>query len=347
MGGQLPMHPTATDRRRNAPQRDDQVARGPSRRGRRGVIDARDLGILDILSIDARASTKYIAEQVGLTDATVAARIRELVANDVLRVRAVLDWDRAGLRSPIVFFLRVHGRSSRAVAQDLLADPQVLSVSDVFGGADIVARVLLADPADAMTFAETTLGATQGLEIVMSLLDVDVPKYINGLHAGQTPAVVIPTFPTRDELLDDVDLGMLEHLVQDARQSLRQIARSLDVSEHTVRSRLRRMEDAGLVSIRAQVDPQAINGGGESAYLALRVQNASVQEVVDDLVNREEFWSVDRTVGEYNVLALVHRETRAELAAVVDELRAGEGVERSETWMLSSMRFAEFPWGRF
>jgi Lrp/AsnC family transcriptional regulator for asnA, asnC and gidA len=222
----------------------------------------------------------------------------------------------------------------------------VLSVCEVFGGADIVARVLLADPADAMTFADTTLGAIDGLEIVMSLLDVDVPKYVNGVHTGQPDVTEVPSFPTRDELLDELDVRLLQELVQDARQSLRQIARALDVSEHTVRARLRRMEDIGIVTIRAQLDAETINGG-ESAYVALRVQNSRAQAVVDDLVACDEFWTVDRTVGEYNVLVLVRRDTRTELAEVVDKVRAGRGVERSETWMVTSMQLAAFPWGRF
>ncbi len=70
------------------------------------------------------------------------------------------------------------------------------------------------------------------------------------------------------------------------------------------------MKDIRIVAVRAQLDTEAINGG-ESACVA----------------------------------ALVRRDTRAELAEAVDQLRTGHGVERSETWMTTSMRLAALPMG--
>jgi DNA-binding Lrp family transcriptional regulator len=125
------------------------------------------------------------------------------------------------------------------------------------------------------------------------------------------------------------------------------IGRILEVSEHTVRARLKRLEDSGLIKIHAQVDPNATNGAQELAYVALRAQNSQVQHLIDEMVDRPEFWTVDRTVGEYNVLALAHAGTREQLADIVDEIRSAPGIERSETWALSSLQLSAFPWGRF
>lgn len=331
----------------NAVAQDVTGAPTQGRRGRRGVIDTYDRGLMDLLSLDGRASTKFLAEQVGLTDATVAARLRELMARDVVRVRAVVDWDEAGLKAPMVFFIRVHGRSVHGISDELLNDPQVHSVSNVFGSADLVVRALLADPADALAFTDDTLGAIDGVEIVMSLLDVDVPKHDNGYHTGAKATGDLPSFPSPALQLDSVDERLLTCLVDDARQSLRQIGRILEVSEHTVRARLKRLEETGLIKICAQVDPGAIDASSESAFVALRAQNAQVQSTIDDMVGRSEFWTVDRTVGEYNVLALAHAGSREELADVIDRLRSAPGIERSETWAISALQLSAFPWGRF
>ena len=160
------------------------------------------------------------------------------------RVRAVVDWDVAGLRSPILFFVRVHGRSVRGIDECLMVDPQ---------------------------------GALR----------------VGGVR------------------------------------------------------RLRRLEDTGLIRICAQVDQEVTDGTGESAYLALRTQNSQVQPIIDDMVERPEFRTVDRTVGEYNVLAYVHAASRAEFADVVDRMRSSPGVERSETWPVASHQLCSFPWARF
>jgi Lrp/AsnC family transcriptional regulator for asnA, asnC and gidA len=174
-----------------------------------------------------------------------------------------------------------------------------------------------------------------------------VVKHANGFHTGATVSGELPMFPSVSADLDTVDVRLLGCLVEDARQSLRQIGRILDVSEHTVRARLKRLEDSGLIKIHAQVDPNATNGNQELAYVALRAQNSQVQRVIDDMVDRSEFWTVDRTVGEYNVLALAHAGSREQLADIVDELRSASGIERSETWALSSLQLSAFPWGRF
>ena len=350
MGGQseaIVRSRAVTGRSREA-RRDDGAVDTHPRRGRRGVIDAVDLAIIEQLSMDGRMSSKHLGEHVGLTDASVAARLRSLVGHDIVRVRAVVDWEVAGLRSPIVFFVRVHGRSMHGLAEQLLANPQVQSVSDVFGSADLIVRVLLADPIDAMTFAEERLGAIDGLEIVMSLLDVEIAKHANGFHTGGLPPTDVPAFPTATSLLDSLDGKLLSCLVHDGRQSLRKIGRLLDVSEHTIRARLRRLEEVGLVRICAQVDQavMADNAGG-SAYVALRAHNGRVPSIIDDLVAQDQVLTVDRTIGEYNLLALTAARSHADLANVLDHIRLTAGVERSESWFVSSQQLGSFPWAHF
>ena len=93
-----------------------------------------------------------------------------------------------------------------------------------------------------------------------------------------------------------------------------------------MRARLKRLEDSGLIKIHAQVDPNATNGApgaGLRGACAPRTRRSSA--IIDDMVDRPEFWTVDRTVGEYNVLALAHAGSREQLADIVDELRSATG----------------------
>ncbi|MET0144212.1 MAG: AsnC family transcriptional regulator [Ilumatobacteraceae bacterium] len=321
---------------------------GAARRGRRGVIDGYDLTLMDLLTIDGRASTKHLAEQVGLTDATVAARLKELTDRDVLRVRAVVDWRQVGYRASMIFLLRVHGRPVGDVADELATDERVQSVGVTFGSADLVVRALLVDAEDSLRFVTDTISARQGVEVVSSLLEVGVAKHTNELHTGQPMIDALPTLPAAPMLLDDVDRQLIVALTHDARQSLRQIGRSLDVSEHTIRVRLRRLEEGGLVKICAQINPVTTGRASEFAYIGIKLTDPRrSQDVVADLVKRTEFDGLSRTVGEHDLLAFVAVDSRRDLVGLADELRARPDVAHSEIWSATSVRLSAFPWGRF
>ena len=89
-----------------------------------------------------------------------------------------------------------------------------------------------------------------------------------------------------------------------------------------------------------------VDADGDSAYLALRTHNAHVQPIIDLLVEQPEFRTVDRVVGEYNVLGYAAASSRAELADVIDRMRSAPGVERGETWLVASQQLGAFPWAR-
>jgi Lrp/AsnC family transcriptional regulator, regulator for asnA, asnC and gidA len=60
------------------------------------ALDVADQRIIELLAADGRASNRFLAAEVGLTDATVTARLRRLVGQRVLGVTAVFDWEAAG-----------------------------------------------------------------------------------------------------------------------------------------------------------------------------------------------------------------------------------------------------------
>src|SRR4051794_18451430 len=68
----------------------------PPTRSRSEPLDSTDLRLIDLLALDGRANNRYLADQVGMTEATVASRIRSLVERRVLGITATFDWEAAG-----------------------------------------------------------------------------------------------------------------------------------------------------------------------------------------------------------------------------------------------------------
>jgi Lrp/AsnC family transcriptional regulator for asnA, asnC and gidA len=58
--------------------------------------------------------------------------------------------------------------------------------------------------------------------------------------------------------LDSLDIGIVRELQDDGRRAFREIARNLSVPEATVRTRVKRLQDQGILQILAFIDPSKL-----------------------------------------------------------------------------------------
>ena len=73
------------------------------------LLDDVDHQLVELLGTSGRTTNRVLASKVGLTEATVAARLRRLADGDVLTVRPQFDWVAAGFTVHALVFLRVKG----------------------------------------------------------------------------------------------------------------------------------------------------------------------------------------------------------------------------------------------
>ena len=103
--------------------------------------------------------------------------------------------------------------------------------------------------------------------------------------------------------IDPVNLAIIKHL-RDGRKSFRDISRELSVSENTIRSRVQKLTDAGVLDIAGLVNPELLNGH--------RVVMVGVKLNSMDLVHKgEEFSrlkgvvSVSVVTGRFDLILVV------------------------------------------
>ena len=103
--------------------------------------------------------------------------------------------------------------------------------------------------------------------------------------------------------IDQINLAVIKHL-RSGRKSYKKIAEELSVSENTVRTRVHKLIDQGILEITGLVDPEAINGH--------RVVLVGVKLKTMDLVKKgEEFSklkgviSVSVVTGRYDLILMV------------------------------------------
>ena len=68
-------------------------------------------------------------------------------------------------------------------------------------------------------------------------------------HRGKTMAIK----------LDEVNKKIIAHLRQ-GRKSFKEIANDLSIAENTVKSRIRKLEEAGIIDITTVLNPEALDG---------------------------------------------------------------------------------------
>jgi DNA-binding Lrp family transcriptional regulator len=309
-------------------------------------LDEADYRIIELLTADGRASNRLLAAEVDLTEATVATRLRRLVDQRILGVTAIFDWEAAGYHWDLWLAVSIEGRPPRDVAKDVAALTHVHSVSMVLGPFDLIVHVMAPDRADVVRFLTERIGGVRGVRDVTSDVTLAWVKYNMNWAALPAPPVRLD-FPDPVLELDELDLAVISALAHDGRQSNREIGRQLGVSDGTIRARLRRMEDVGMLRITAQVDPYRVGTVGAWAFLGVETEGADTKATAEQLAAIPEISLVAITAGRHDLFVHAATSTRTRLVdLIVNELRELPGIRTTETWEVVSNVVHDYRWVR-
>jgi Lrp/AsnC family leucine-responsive transcriptional regulator len=103
---------------------------------------------------------------------------------------------------------------------------------------------------------------------------------------------------TRSNLLDDLNLRILDELAADPRLRTTELARRLGVSTPTVRERVTRLEEAGVIrGYRLDIDPAAL-GRPVAAWVRIQPGPGQVLRIAELARNTPEVVECHRISGE-------------------------------------------------
>ena len=133
--------------------------------------------------------------------------------------------------------------------------------------------------------------------------------------------------------IDELNIAIIRHL-REGRKSFKTIAENLGVSENTVRSRVAKLEDEGVLEISGLVDPEAVPRH--------RVVMVGVKLTTMDLVKKgKEFSklsgvvSVSVVTGRFDlILVVLLKEGFGLLEFYTEEVSRLEGVQSVETFVV-------------
>jgi DNA-binding Lrp family transcriptional regulator len=131
--------------------------------------------------------------------------------------------------------------------------------------------------------------------------------------------------------IDELDRDILKLLQTDSRMSYREIAKALNVSHVNVSSRIRAMEESGVIRGYAVVtDPDALG----SYPLCLRISaspGGSLSEIGSSVADQDEISVVMRVSGECELLALAMCRNRQSAVELLDRISGIPGIEKAES----------------
>src|SRR6202035_378452 len=229
--------------------------------------------------------------------------------------------------------IRTRARPPRDVAQDISALPQCDAVAVSVGSYDVLAYFLVPSLAELrdVTNELATIDGVSDLDIDLAI-ETTVPQYGRQLFLSRNaPPIRLPA-PRID--LDDIDIAVMQQLIDDGRQSSRAIARSLDVSEGTVRARTSRLIQSGLIRVMAMVEPVALGLIGVIASISIRADRAQLQYIHHELgaVPNVVFTAV--CLGSWDLRVTVTATTAYQLMQIVGTIQAIDGVTATDAMLM-------------
>lgn len=293
------------------------------------VLDEIDRQLLEILRADPRTSNRSMGQTVGLTDETVATRLRRMLDTGAMAMTAVIDWRAAGFQAHGIARARFGGGVLPGEAIKPLRDvEEIFAISETTGFADAVIHVLAPDLLSLHRVVAEQLRSLEGItELAVDVVS-DVVKQSIGISTLPIPPWDPTSLPAPVVPLDELDHRILELVASDGHESNRELARRLGVADSTVRSRLSRMESSGLLRIVAMVDPITTGDVG-AVGLVFFAMDGSPDELIEILAPDPTVPSISRCIGAFDVSAIVDAATSDELHARVSrDLRQMPGVRQ-------------------
>lgn len=135
--------------------------------------------------------------------------------------------------------------------------------------------------------------------------------------------------------MDGIDKEILRYLMEDARKPILQIANKIGISGAAIHQRLRKLEQAGVITgSRFTVSPKIL-GYSTMAFVGIYLDKASRNpEAVRELKKIPEVLECHYTTGNWSILIKLICHNNEHLMQLLNKkIQAIEGVSRTETFI--------------
>jgi DNA-binding Lrp family transcriptional regulator len=107
--------------------------------------------------------------------------------------------------------------------------------------------------------------------------------------------------------LDDLDLAILAELESNARITISELAKRLDSPGSTIRNRIQRMEDDGVIcGYTAIIDPEKLGLGIKAVIQVTREHSVPLETLISEVAKLPEITNVQLLTGDTDELITIY-----------------------------------------
>ena len=138
--------------------------------------------------------------------------------------------------------------------------------------------------------------------------------------------------------MDDLDEHLLARLRENARAPVAELARALGLSRTTIQSRLAKLERTGVIAGYSVKLSEAREAAQVHAFM-LTVEPKQAAAVTQALKHLPGVRTLQSVSGPFDMIAAVEAPTVSDMDALIDEIGAVRGVERTNSSIVLSTKF--------
>jgi len=133
--------------------------------------------------------------------------------------------------------------------------------------------------------------------------------------------------------IDETHIQIIKHL-RNGKKSFKQIAEALDLSENTVRSRVSRLKEEGVLEISGLFDPEAVSGH-RVVLIGVKLNTMDLVKKGEEFSKLKGVVSVSVVTGRFDLILMVLlREGFGLLEFYTDEVARLKEVQSVETFVV-------------
>jgi Lrp/AsnC family transcriptional regulator for asnA, asnC and gidA len=146
-------------------------------------------------------------------------------------------------------------------------------------------------------------------------------------------------------MMDEVDQKIMRLLQEDGRRPFTEIAAACGVSEGTVRNRVARLTEEGVLRIVGIADPYRL-GYNAPTIVGVDVAPGFLEQAAAEIAKFEEVSYLVLTAGAFDLLVEVFaRDNEQFTQFLTQKLHRVEGIQRTETFFILRSYKLAFRWG--
>lgn len=258
------------------------------------MLDKVNTKLLLELYRDGKASNTELARKLGMSVMTVAKRVKKMLEEGVITVKAIPNPEKMGYQASAFIGLKVGLKYLDDICNRLKDNIHINLLVTSFGRFDILLIVYFREWASLNLFIKEELSAIKGVNYIETYIVSEPIRRYQGIFQNNSTAI-------QPGDLDEIDYELIKELIRNGRPSYSELSKKLGVSISTVSRRISALIEGDVIEIVAIPNPSRI-GYFANAFVVLKVENSKTEDICKQLSLFPEVHLILKLLNHYDIL---------------------------------------------